>query len=84
MAEATHKELWSSTCLLVGDFIPWGNRDRNKGGADCSCGCRFFHVLEGRRGGDWGVCFCAASPRAGLLTFEHQGCNHFEAEEEAE
>ncbi len=84
MNEATHDELLAIFRKYTSDFTPWGFRDRDQGGADCSCGCRFFHVLEGRRGGDWGVCFCPQSPRRGLLTFEHQGCLHFEAEEETE
>jgi hypothetical protein len=31
---------------------------------------------------DWGVCYSPASPRSGLLTFEHQGCKEFEAGED--
>lgn len=43
---------------------------------DCSCGCYYFIELEGN--GDWGVCCNPESPRAGLLTWEHQGCKgHF-------
>jgi hypothetical protein len=45
---------------------------------DCSGGCRWYHILAGRRGQDWGVCANPRSPRAGLLTFEHQGCREFE------
>jgi hypothetical protein len=30
---------------------------------------------------DWGVCANPASPRLGLLTFEHQGCPQFEEED---
>ena len=41
---------------------------------DCSCGCVFHHALDGITGMDWGVCCCPQSPRAGLLTFEHMGC----------
>lgn len=44
----------------------------------CVHGCKWYHVLEGERGTDWGVCFNPASHRAGLLTFEHNGCAHFE------
>jgi len=33
---------------------------------------------------DWGVCVNPASPRAGLLTFEHQGCEQFEHDESEE
>ena len=39
---------------------------------DCSCGCYYFVDLEDS--GDWGVCCNPESPRAGLLTWEHQGC----------
>lgn len=34
-----------------------------------------------RLGYDW-VCIQPCSPRSGLLTFEHQGCEFFEPEEE--
>jgi len=45
---------------------------------DCSCGCKRFLKLPGKLGMDWGVCANANSPRVGLLTFEHQGCEQFE------
>jgi hypothetical protein len=45
---------------------------------DCSSGCRYFHPLRGDEGYDWGVCTKTESPRAGLLTFEHMGCEFFE------
>jgi hypothetical protein len=51
-------------------------------GTDCSWGCKWFHVLEGTRGADWGVCFNPRSENVGLLTFEHFGCDHFEPEGE--
>ena len=35
-------------------------------------------ILAGPLGADWGVCMNQRSPRAGLLTFEHQGCPQFE------
>lgn len=60
------------------DFEPWGERERLS--EDCSCGCRWFHLLAGTRGQDWGVCANPKSPRAGLLTFEHQGCPEFESD----
>jgi len=65
---------------LPSDFEPWGNADRDQGGADCSCGCKHFIPLEGSIGADWGVCCNPESPRAGLLTFEHQGCPEFEGD----
>lgn len=51
MAEATHDELLAVFRKYTSDFEPWGLRDRNKGGADCSWGYRYFHQLEGRRRG---------------------------------
>jgi hypothetical protein len=44
---------------------------------DCSCGCKYFHVLSGEAGSDWGVCIYPKSDRAGLLTFEHMGCRFY-------
>jgi len=59
------------------DFEPYGKRDRDKDyGPDCSCGCKFFQPTQ-TMPADWGVCVNPESPRAGLLTFEHQGCKHF-------
>lgn len=51
----------------------WGN--------DCSMGCIWYAELKGRLSLDWGVCTNPASHRCGLLTFEHQGCMHFEGED---
>jgi len=61
------------------DFAPYGIRQREA--ADCSCGCKHFMTLAGDLGMDWGVCANPRSPRAGLLTFEHQGCEFFEYDE---
>ena len=61
------------------DFAPYGIRQREA--ADCSCGCKHFMTLAGDLGADWGVCANPRSPRAGLLTFEHQGCEFFEYDE---
>jgi hypothetical protein len=33
---------------------------------------------------DWGVCANPASPRVGLLTFEHQGCPQYEMDSQEE
>jgi hypothetical protein len=74
----THDELWKVAKCLPTDFEPYGLRPDDERGADCSCGCKFFHELEGSRGMDWGVCGNPKSPRAGLLTFEHMGCKFFE------
>jgi hypothetical protein len=73
--KTTHDLLLGITKALPTDFEPWGERERD--GADCSCGCEFFMELPGKFGADWGVCVNKKSPRAGLLTFEHQGCPEF-------
>lgn len=77
---ALHDLLWTVCRKLPTDFDPYGARNRDTADpcADCSCGCRHFVPLAGDPGSDWGVCANAASPRAGLLTFEHQGCPQFE------
>ena len=83
MSRATHEALWEVCQKLPGDYDPWGQNkrwaDNSQSYPDCSCGCRWFAKLPGRLGMDWGVCFNPASHRAGLLTFEHQGCQKFEA-----
>lgn len=61
------------------DFAPYGIRQREA--ADCSCGCKHYVTLAGDLGADWGVCANPRSPRAGLLTFEHQGCEFFAYDE---
>jgi hypothetical protein len=65
---------------LDSDFEPYGKRSRLDGNpADCSCGCRYFVPLApASLSTDWGCCLNKKSPRAGLLTFEHQGCREFE------
>jgi hypothetical protein len=71
------------------DYTPYGQEQRwadmDHDYPDCSCGCIHYHKLEGDAGADWGVCTNPASHRSGLLTFEHQGCLHFQggANEEA-
>ena len=80
MATAHHDELWRLVKKHVDDYQPYGTYDRT-GHGDCSCGCKFYHPLEGKRGQDWGVCFNMYSHRRGLLTFEHQGCKEFTEEE---
>ena len=83
MTGARHNQLHVILKRLPSDFEPWGERSReNEWGLDCSCGCRWFVKLEGMLRYDWGVCYNPASPRAGLLTFEHQGCPKFEGDEE--
>ncbi len=68
--------LWTVVKRFPEDYAPYGKRDRD--GLDCSCGCRWYHELSGSTGMDWGVCANLDSYRAGLLTFEHQGCEFHE------
>jgi hypothetical protein len=77
--------LWSVCRKLPSDFRPYGKRDRAQAesSADCSSGCIHFQPLDGEAGTDWGVCANPKSPRAGLLTFEHQGCLEFTASDAA-
>lgn len=76
--------LLSIVKTLPSDFEPYGQRDRDtQWGPDCSCDCRHFLPLDGKMGNDYGVCANPKSPRAGLLTFEHQGCYNWEAMEGA-
>lgn len=71
-----HKRLWE-VCREQADYLS-GKDTQNHEKPDCSSGCRYFHPLEGKHGMDWGVCTEPRSPRAGLLTFEHMGCQYFE------
>ena len=74
--QSLHEHLHTICRHLPSDFEPYGERERD--GPDCSCGCRHFLKLPGKLGMDWGVCANPVSPRAELLTFEHQGCERFE------
>lgn len=79
----THQHLLTLMVRLPSDFEPYGERSRDDDfAADCSCGCKWFGKLDGTLGYDWGVCANPASPRVGLLTFEHQGCKQFEEDPE--
>jgi hypothetical protein len=63
---------------LPTDFQPYGDRVRSNA-PDCSCGCQYYVRLPGDLEADWGVCANPKNPRAGLLTFEHQGCATFQS-----
>ena len=76
MVRTMHEKLLKIVRTLETDYEPYGNVERDH--SDCSCGCRHFVKLAGDVGNDWGVCANPASARAGLLTFEHQGCTEFE------
>jgi hypothetical protein len=73
---------WDIVKVLQTDYSDYGGKvvrweSNYEDYPDCSCGCKWFIPLEGLLGSDWGVCTKKKSPRAGLLTFEHQagrGC----------
>ena len=73
----THEHLLTIVTKLSSDCEPWGERVIGES-LDCSMGCHWFHTLNGNLETDWGVCANARSPRVGLLTLEHMGCEEFE------
>jgi hypothetical protein len=70
---ATSKQLWMA-CR---------DKEEDESGKaywyDYSADCYHFHELKGGVGRDWGVCTNPKSPRVGLLTFEHMGCEFYES-----
>ena len=60
----TPEALWVVAKKLPTDFEPNVKRKRSADviQGDCSCNCRWFHVLAGWRGRDWGVCANPKSP----------------------
>ena len=76
--EATHEQL-KSVCIGFKDYL---KKTKHVSGLnDCSCGCKYYHVLSGKAGQDWGICWNKKSPRAGKLTFEHmERCRLFKRE----
>ena len=73
----THDALMKIMTARPGDYKDYGGTierwdDASKAYPDCSGGCRYFAVLDGALGSDWGVCCNPKSDRVGLLTFEHQ------------
>jgi hypothetical protein len=78
IGESPHERMHTVCRHLPTDFEPYGKRVRT--GADCSCGCKHFLKLPEPLDLDWGVCINPRSPRSGLLTFEHQGCEFFEVQ----
>jgi hypothetical protein len=75
---------WKIVKILPTDYTDYGGKierwqDYDKAYPDCSSGCQHYRRLmeEGVEDADWGVCVNPKSPRAGLLTWEHQageGC----------
>jgi hypothetical protein len=87
MAELTHEQLWHICLRKPGDYEPYGKRNRlmaGQIGGDCSGGCKWYHTLSGCASLDWGVCGNPQSHRAGLLTFEHQGCSELSLSDHTE
>lgn len=75
MTDDLHTLLWSVVEKSHYDYEPYGSISREK--CDCSCGCRWYLSLLAAPL-DWGLCSNKESHRASKLTFEHQGCPHFE------
>lgn len=73
--EDLHSLLWAIVEKSQSDYEPYGTVLRDK--CDCSCGCKWYLPLQAVPL-DWGVCSNKKSHRVGKLTFEHQGCPHFE------
>ena len=65
--------LWTVLKRLPSDYSDYGGlverwADPTLDYPDCSSGCRHWREMDA----DWGVCANPNSPRAGLLTWEHQ------------
>ena len=72
--KATHK-IFKSICRDWDEYMA-GKMGVDAYDSDCSCGCKFFWDNVGVSA-DWGLCLNPQSPRAGCLTWEHQGCPFF-------
>lgn len=73
--------LWQVVKILPTDYTDYGGEIERWAAAeknypDCSSGCRHYRRLHSQyedvADADWGVCANPESPRAGLLTWEHQ------------
>ncbi len=80
--ELAHEALLQIAVRRPEDYAPWGNVERWANPAlaypDCSADCRFALDVAGDLANDWVICTNPKSHRAGLLTFEHQGCQKYE------
>ena len=89
MTTSLHAALLEQVIRLPTDYQSYGGQvERWAADAlrypDCSSGCRFWVLLEGKLGYDWGICTKLDGPRFALLTFEHQaGFQSFEYERDA-
>lgn len=86
--------LWEVCKKLPTDYTDYGGKIERwrfieLSYPDCSGGCKFWRPLYDSvsewADADWGVCSNPTSPRAGLLTWEHQaGFKCFERDHERE
>ena len=83
-----HEHLFKILKKLPSDYSDYGGNIKrwerdDTSYPDCSCGCKYFIALGNNLvSNDWGICCNEKSPRAGLLTWEHQaGFKCFEEEE---
>lgn len=76
---------WQVVRILPTDYSDYGGQtqrwqDPNLDYPDCSSGCCHWESMDA----DWGICLKPGSPRAGLLTWEHQaGLHCFEPDRSA-
>ena len=77
----TEDHKWSILQVLPSDYRDYGGlierwKHVDMSYPDCSHGCKWFASLYDPKydsaDTDWGVCTNPNSPRAGLLTWEHQ------------
>lgn len=78
--------MWNVVKILPTDYKDYGGNierwaDDNVAYPDCSTGCVHYRRLSSQHehsieDADWGVCVNVQSPRAGLLTWEHQAGQH--------
>lgn len=66
-------KFWDILIKLPTDYTDYGGEiqrwaDPDMDYPDCSSGCRHWQAIDA----DWGICTKLNSPRAGMLTFEHQ------------
>jgi hypothetical protein len=85
MAELSHEQLWQACQRTPSDLEPYGKRKRLTARQPALMmgdfrGMQVVPHPERTCPLDWGVGGNPASHRAGLLTFEHQGCAEFEPE----
>jgi len=78
VSDLIHKRCWRAANPSAKKYQKDGGWTFRTGKPDCSLGCKWFAPLKEAEY-DWGVCLCSNGPRAGMLTFEHMGCEKFRA-----